>query len=152
MKGFNLKADVLKVGHHGSSSSTTAHFLEKVNPKYAVICVGKNNDYGHPHEELIKRLAEKNIKIYRTDRDGTVIAVSDGKTVRFNKEPSTKTTIVTAKKEGQPNSTIVYITRTGTKYHRDGCPYLSKSKIPITLSEALRRGYSPCSKCRPPQK
>lgn len=83
-KGFDLSADVLKVGHHGSSSSTTKDFLDRVNPKYAVISVGKDNDYGHPHKETIDRLNEKGIIVYRTDEKGTVVATSDGDSIIFD--------------------------------------------------------------------
>ncbi len=79
--GADMKADVLKVGHHGSYSSTTPAFLKAVSPKYAVISVGAGNDYGHPHRETLARLASAGVKVYRTDRDGTVIFVSDGKTL-----------------------------------------------------------------------
>jgi len=82
-RGYDLTADVLKVGHHGSSSSTTQEFLTKVNPKYAVICVGKDNKYGHPHRETMELLNKKSIKIYRTDESGTIIAVSDGEAITF---------------------------------------------------------------------
>ncbi|MBU3179390.1 MBL fold metallo-hydrolase [Clostridium estertheticum] len=77
-KGYDLKADVLKVGHHGSYSSTTQEFLNKVNPKYAVISVGKNNSYGHPHKENMDRLKAKNIPVYRTDEYGYDVATSSG--------------------------------------------------------------------------
>jgi competence protein ComEC len=80
-KGYNLKADVLKVGHHGSNSSTSAAFLKAVAPKYAVICVGKDNDYGHPKKEILDRLARARVKVYRTDLNGTIIAESDGEKV-----------------------------------------------------------------------
>jgi beta-lactamase superfamily II metal-dependent hydrolase len=79
--GANLKADVLKVGHHGSHSSTTPAFLKAVSPKNAVISVGAGNDYGHPHQETLAKLASAGVKVYRTDRDGTVVFVSDGKTL-----------------------------------------------------------------------
>ena len=86
-KGFNVSADLLKVGHHGSRTSTTDEFLSKVNPKYAVISCAAENDYGHPHKEIISKLKIKNIPIYRTDELGTIIATSDGKTITFNKKP-----------------------------------------------------------------
>lgn len=73
-----LKADVLKVGHHGSSSSSCSEFLTAVSPVYAVISVGKDNPYGHPSPEVIERLANFNIKVLRTDLNGTIIFQSDG--------------------------------------------------------------------------
>jgi hypothetical protein len=72
---------VLKVGHHGSYSSTTPAFLKAVSPEYAVISVGAGNDYGHPHQETLTKLDNAGVKVYRTDRDGTVIFASDGKTL-----------------------------------------------------------------------
>ncbi|MDI3545152.1 MAG: competence protein ComEC [Rikenellaceae bacterium] len=86
-KGFNLKADVLKIGHHGSSSSTSDEFLKAVSPEYAAISVGKDNDYGHPHKITMDRLKANNIPVYRTDECGTIIAVSYGEKITFNCKP-----------------------------------------------------------------
>lgn len=83
-KGYDLKADVLKVGHHGSSSSTCAKFLAKVQPKYAVISVGKDNSYGHPQKGTMDRLKSSKVKVFRTDECGTIVALSDGKNITFN--------------------------------------------------------------------
>ncbi|MBQ4527333.1 MAG: MBL fold metallo-hydrolase [Clostridia bacterium] len=77
----DVSADVLKVGHHGSITSTSEEFLEKVNPKYAVISCGKDNSYGHPHKEIIDILNKYNIQVYRTDISGTITFFCDGKTV-----------------------------------------------------------------------
>ncbi len=74
----DMSADVLKVGHHGSRTSTTEEFLEEVNPEYAVISCGVDNDYGHPHEEAISLLNEFNVEYYRTDLQGTIKITSDG--------------------------------------------------------------------------
>jgi competence protein ComEC len=82
----SLKADVLKVGHHGSSSSTTPDFLRAVYPKYAVIEVGAGNDYGHPHQVTMSKLAAAGVKVYRTDLNGTVTATSDGSSISFKTE------------------------------------------------------------------
>lgn len=73
----DLHCDVLKVGHHGSSSSTES-FLQAVSPKYAIISCGKNNDYGHPHKETLSRLQKIGAQIYRTDEQGTILIRSDG--------------------------------------------------------------------------
>ena len=68
-----LKSDILKVAHHGSKTSTTQGFLDNVEPKIALIGVGKDNNFGHPSGEVIERLESKNIKIYRTDEDGEIV-------------------------------------------------------------------------------
>ena len=68
----DLKSDLLKVGHHGSKTSTTQEFLDKVDPKIALIGVGKDNKFGHPSDEVIDRLNKKKIKIFRTDLCGEV--------------------------------------------------------------------------------
>lgn len=79
----DLKAEVLKVGHHGSSTSTSEEFLDRVSPDYAVICCGKDNSYGHPHDEVIKSLEERNIEILRTDELGTITILCDGESVEI---------------------------------------------------------------------
>lgn len=84
----SLKSDVLKLGHHGSSTSTNEEFLNLVDPKYAVITVGENNRYAHPDDEVLNRLEDKGIQVYRTDLDGNIVAVSDGKTIKFKKNTS----------------------------------------------------------------
>lgn len=81
--GEDLKADVLKIGHHGSSTATTKAFLQAVNPQVAVISCGKDNSYGHPHEETMQRLQEKAMTIYRTDEDGTILATCDGTSIEW---------------------------------------------------------------------
>ncbi|MDC0764228.1 MBL fold metallo-hydrolase [Brevibacillus sp. AG] len=74
----NIKSDVLLVGHHGSKTSTSQEFLDKVNPSYAVIQSGKGNKYGHPTDAVLNRLSEKGIKIYRNDEQGNIVFTSNG--------------------------------------------------------------------------
>ena len=81
MWGNALKTDVLKVGHHGSSSSSTDKFLEKVNPSLAVISVGKDNDYNHPHKETLEKFNKLNVPVLRTDELGNIILTSDGNNI-----------------------------------------------------------------------
>ena len=76
--GGSIKSDVLKVGHHGSKTSTSEKFLGLVNPGLAIISAGKNNKYGHPHQEVTERLAKFEIPALRTDEKGTIIFKSDG--------------------------------------------------------------------------
>ena len=85
--GIDLSADVIKVGHHGSKSSTSQTFLSAVNPKYAIISCGVDNDYGHPKSIIMERLKKNNVTVYRTDESGTITLTSDGKNISFDKEP-----------------------------------------------------------------
>lgn len=80
----NIKSDVLKVGHHGSEYSSHKEFLEKVNPQYAIIQVGKNNTYNHPKQIVLDNLTQLGAKIYRTDKLGTIVLTSDGEKIELN--------------------------------------------------------------------
>lgn len=84
----DLTADVYKVAHHGSKSSSSSDFLEAVNPSYAVISCSFDNPYGHPHASVLNELREKHIQVFRTDEQGSIIATSDGKNITFNTAPS----------------------------------------------------------------
>lgn len=84
--GCDLDVDVLKVGHHGSSTSSSYLFLREVMPEYGVISCGAENTYGHPHEEVSSRLYDAGVTVYRTDEQGTVVAISDGTEIRFATE------------------------------------------------------------------
>ena len=85
--GMNLDCDVLSIGHHGSASSTTWDFLEATSPSYAVISCGVNNQYNHPSAETMGRLSDMEIPVFRTDKQGTIIAVSDGTTINWSQNP-----------------------------------------------------------------
>ena len=84
--GVDLSADVLKAGHHGSNTSTTAKLLEAVNPTYAVLTCGLDNSYGHPHAEVVERLKEAGVTVYRSDVNGTVVITTDGDALHFQTE------------------------------------------------------------------
>ena len=84
--GYDLSAAVLKVGHHGSDTSSSYVFLREVMPKYAVISCGKDNSYGHPTEAVLSRLRDVSAQIFRTDLQGDVVFVSDGTTLSFGTE------------------------------------------------------------------
>lgn len=83
----DLGANVLNVGHHGSDSSTTQQFLDCVNPEIALISLGSNNPYNHPHEEVITRLVQSEVLIYRTDLQQTVVIYSDGESIWSHQAP-----------------------------------------------------------------
>jgi len=89
-KQLDLSADVLKIGHHGSGYSTSYEFLKAVQPKAAIISVGLLNDYGHPKQKILDRLTDFGVDIYRTDIQGTIVAVTDGSSLTFNNVPVQK--------------------------------------------------------------
>lgn len=164
--GYNLSADILKVGHHGSATSTSSEFIKAVNPKDAIISVGANNKYGHPTSEVLAILNNAGVNIYRTDEVGTIVVTSDGTTYTIDKIKSTvqpnappqvdntqnvtTDSQITQPETTQNSSAIVYRTKTGSKYHNAGCSYL-KSSIQTTVSEAKSMGLTPCSRCNPPR-
>jgi competence protein ComEC len=143
---FDIKADVIKVGHHGGRTSSTREFLEKVAPKVAIISLGKDNDYGHPHKETLERLSSLNIEAYRTDEQGTIVLSSDGTTLSINKVPVDLQT-------NTPNETKIYIGNKNSKiYHLSSCSGLPKFENQVKLSsksEAVNSGYKPCQICKP---
>lgn len=86
---IDIKCNVLKLGHHGSKTSTTTEFLEKADPDYVVISCGKNNDYSHPSKETIIKLQANKIPIFRTDESGTIILSTDGENISSNVKEGT---------------------------------------------------------------
>lgn len=82
--GIDVSADVLRVGHHGSNTSTGYQFLRAVAPTYAVISVGADNIYGHPDEETLSRLADADVSVFRTDQLGTIVCFSNGEELSFD--------------------------------------------------------------------
>lgn len=144
--GFNLSADVLKLNHHGSRYSNNKEFVDAVNPTYAVISVGEGNSYGHPHAEVLEDMKQRGITVYRTDLAGTIVLTSDGKNIEFNSKGIQDTDQEDFKVD-ETKQSYVYVTESGTKYHKEGCSY-RKGKIQnLTLDEAVQEGYTACSRC-----
>lgn len=175
--GYDLESTVLKVGHHGSDTSTSYLFLRTVNPQYAVISVGADNTYGHPTEAVLSRLRDADVKTCRTDLQGTITAVSDGKKVTFqterNADINTLGNAGSGQKDetGQKNKAVssagkaaasdssakkTYVLNTNThKFHDPDCSSVSqmkeKNKRIITESrdQIIADGYDPCGRCHP---
>ncbi|MDR1668992.1 MAG: MBL fold metallo-hydrolase [Oscillospiraceae bacterium] len=148
--GYDLSATVLKVGHHGSDTSTSYPFLREVMPEYAVISCGAGNTYGHPHDDLLSRLRDADGTLYRTDMQGTVTCVSDGETLSFSVERNanaqtnpTKLSAAETHYIGNVNSRV---------FHRPSCSGLPAEKNRVTFGtreEAVGEGYKPCGICKP---
>lgn len=175
--GYDLESTVLKVGHHGSDTSTSYLFLRTVNPQYAVISVGADNTYGHPTEAVLSRLRDADVKTCRTDLQGTITAVSDGKKVTFqterNADINTLGNAGPGQKDetGQKNKAVssagkaaasdssaekTYVLNTNThKFHDPDCSSVSqmkeKNKRVVTESrdQIIADGYDPCGRCHP---
>jgi len=146
-RGVDIRADILKVGHHGSRNASTSSFLNSVYPGVAVIQCGKDNSYGHPHEETLERLSETGCPVLRTDMEGDIILSTDGKTIIRS---TGETYEITEKDE---TVTLTYIGNKKSKtFHIDSCPNLPGEKNRIKLSsreEAINSGYKPCGNCNP---
>ncbi|MBQ1948078.1 MAG: MBL fold metallo-hydrolase [Clostridia bacterium] len=139
----DFRADILKVNHHGSSSSSCAPFLQAVNPSYAVIHVGEKNEYGHPHTETMRALKARGTTIYRTDRHGSIICV-------WNEDIAWAT-----EKNIEPKKET-YILNTKSKvYHLPSCESVgemsskNKKSMTATVDDLQAQGYKPCGGCRP---
>lgn len=163
--GYDLSATVLKVGHHGSKNSTTYPFLREIMPKYAVISVGDNN-YGHPTEDTLSRLRDADVKVYRTDMQGDIVATSDGKTVTIttkknnnaqtNPTENEKSTSAQSAENAANQEICEYIGNANTKkFHYPDCGAVSQMKeknkvyLNCTRDEAIKDGYNPCGRCNP---
>lgn len=167
--GADLSATVLKVGHHGSDTSTTYPFLREIMPGYAVISVGAGNSYGHPTEDTLSRLRDADVKVYRTDLQGDIKCTSDGKTVSFSviKNANADTLAPATKTEPTPTHPFApttdhepdgpyYILNTSSKkFHDPDCG--STSKISASnkdyytgaAEDLVAKGYEPCGNCKP---
>ena len=164
-----LKATILKVGHHGSASSSSTGFIQQVNPQVTVLSLGKDNKYGHPTNVVMNRIVHT--PIFRTDMQGSIILVTDGKGLAAYSPPVNgayqqlfaahvpgSQAPPTVQAQAQPavasqapqaaSTDTVYVTRSGAKYHKDGCRHLT-NPIALSRSEAEARSYTPCAVCKP---
>lgn len=156
--GFDIKADVLKVGHHGSASSTSYYWLRQIAPRYAVISVGQGNSYGHPTETVLSRLRDADVTTYRTDLQGDIICTSNGQTVTFqvNRNENTDTFGGIGGNSTQQGGIQSYVLNTNSmKFHYASCSSAQKisrkNRKDYTGSrdDLINQGYSPCGYCHP---
>lgn len=157
--GADLKSTVLKVGHHGSNTSSSYLFIREVAPEYGVISVGKGNSYGHPNEEILSRYRDADVTLFRTDLQGDVICTSnDGINLKFTTGKNSG--IVTNPTEGDRTESdtnaaheYFYIGNVNSKkYHTLDCSSLPDENNRIyfiTQEEAEDAGYIPCGRCDP---
>ena len=166
----DIQSTVLKVGHHGSETSTSYLWLREVMPQYAVISVGKDNSYGHPTEEVLSRLRDAEVTTFRTDMQGDISCVSDGKTVEFSVARNQDTDVFASvgpnstQQTPQPTDSAMngesvgqtYVLNTNTKkFHIPTCRSVKQMKDKNkedfcgSRDEVIAKGYSPCKICNP---
>lgn len=142
---FDWNVDVLKVGHHGSSTSSSYRFVYETDPEYAIISCGEDNSYGHPHREIVRLYNDAGVPMFRTDELGTILAVCDG----------TDITITWEKSENEPADVeaaqLQYVgNKNSGKFHSSTCTGLPKEENRIyfdSYQQAIDAGYTPCSSC-----
>ncbi len=144
----DISSTVLKVGHHGSNTSTGYRFLREVMPEYAVISVGKGNEYGHPHDEPLSRLRDADVTVYRTDLLGDIICKSDGKSVSFTFGTQGEENVILDESE--------YVLNTNSmKFHYPHCSNAdridgkNKEAYSGTRDDLIKMGYTPGGCCKP---
>lgn len=164
--GYDLRADVLKVGHHGSDTSSSYVFLREVMPTYAVISVGEGNAYGHPTEAVLSRLRDIGAMLYRTDLQGTITCISDGDTLSFSTQrrcdagalwlaADTLASVKPGNMSAAAPQTSSYIGNRNTgKFHYADCSSVNDMKDSNQVSfdsreSAISQGYVPCKRCNP---
>lgn len=168
--GIDLSADVIKLGHHGSNTSSSQMILKTVKPSYAIISVGKDNSYGHPAAEILNRLKEYGIRYFRTDEEGNIISVTDGKNISFNNSQYERVTTSDETMTNENHSDKIttneiqpdngeennYVLNNNTKkFHRTECRSgddISESNREDYIGdreELINKGYSPCKICNP---
>ena len=143
---INWNVDVLKVGHHGSDTSSGYRFVYETDPEYAIVSVGEGNTYGHPNESVLSRYSDAGIPLFRTDELGTVLAVSDGYNITVTWDNQNA-----APSEVEPGEAVVYIgNKNSKKLHIGTCASLPKEENQVTFDsyeEAIEAGYTPCGSC-----
>ncbi len=175
--GEALQSDVLVLGHHGSSTSSSGAFLDAVDPSAAVVSCGLSNSYGHPHREIMEAIQSRGCDLYRTDLQGTLTAVSDGSSITWSAQPCTDyrsgeeleaagvtekdsasavTPTAAPSDDSSENTESVYILNTRSKkFHRPSCDSVgtmsdkNKEESSLSREELIEQGYSPCQNCNP---
>ncbi len=150
VKGIDIKAQFLDVPHHGSTNSLlTKEFLKKVSPEVAVISTGKDNSYGHPHQEILDMLDESGVQVLRTDLEGNIVISSDGEKFTINnnaaldEEPGAGISSPPEGYIGNKNSKVLHLPTC------KNLPLEHNRKYFAGKAEAVEEGYKLCTNCKP---
>jgi len=153
----NLKVDILKIAHHGSYSGSSPPFIKAVNPETSIISCGKDNQYGHPHQETLTLLQNLGINIYRTDLNGTILVETNGKDYQVFTEKESIRAPPIVKSETKTSESQEYkyaASENSDVFHYISCFYVARIKpenliLFKTREEAIASGRRPCKKCNP---
>lgn len=156
--GVSLSADVLKLGHHGSSTSSSEAFVKAVDPRWGIISCGEGNSYGHPHKETLDLAEKLGIELLRTDLIGTIVMTSDGQTVKYGDSESGGNADADDENQADPAPGTGYhwvLNTSSKKIHREDCKYAesisedNRGESNQSVSELESEGYTPCGTCKP---
>ena len=163
--GLIPDVDVYKAGHHGSSHSNSGALLDAAKPEYAVVSCGLYNKHGHPHAEVTEALAERDILLYRTDLQGTVVAVSDAETIVFQQAPTmdyasgrelkTRQEDALNRGIGDGNGITYVLNNNSMRFHLPDCPAVTdmaqdnRQDTDVDRDTLTELGYKPCGWCEP---
>lgn len=146
----DVKCDVIKVGHHGSDSSSSKAFIKRTAPKYAIISVGRDNRYGHPSNSVIKAWKREGAQVFRTDKQGVIAACSDGKSVSVAPQSAEK------RAENAESETYSWVLNTSShKIHKPSCKYANsisdsnRTYSQKSIEQLQAEGYTCCGACNP---
>lgn len=148
----DVQAEFVKVGHHGSATSSDSEFVRRVGAKYAVVSVGAGNSYGLPKDKILQRWQESGAAIYRTDESGSIVAYSDGSSITISAVPSALETVDT-----ETNETVTswVLNTSSKKIHRSDCASVTAmaesncAQSNKTIEELIAEGYTACKSCQP---
>lgn len=150
------ECDVLKVGHHGSRTSTGETLLLETKPDFAIISCGEGNDYGHPHKETMEKLRAAGTNVFRTDVSGTIVVETDGKTLNVQTQKSEEQREESGEESGKDTEEKDWILNTSSKkIHCPDCKNAktisekNKKEVHCSLAELYAQGYTDCASCRP---
>lgn len=150
--GISLDADLIKIGHHGSDSSTSYHLLYEVSPQYAVISCGANNSYGHPSDAVMSRLRDADVKVFRTDMQGHIVCRSDGHTLSISTARNSGIDTNPSAGGGETSAGSYIGNVNSNIFHLPSCSSLPMEKNRVYFAQrpqAVNAGYKPCSRCNP---
>lgn len=145
-KGEEVSADVIKLGHHGSSTSSDEDFIKAVSPIVAIASCSEDNTYGHPHKETVELMEELGITMLRTYETGDIIMETDGSKLSFSDNVSLGD--AKGEKPAAAKAEYVYVSKSG-KYHKKSCAHYDSSFTKMTKEEAVSKGYDACKSCKP---